>query len=532
MSALAGTGALVRLALRRDRAVLPASLLALVGTAAFSASATVDLYPTVEARVRAAQSSNATPALVALYGRIYDQTSIGAISLIKLSSIGTSMVAVLAALLVIRHTRGEEEAGRLELVGATAVGRYGPLTAALVVGAVASLAVGALTALGLVAAGLSTVGSAAFGLSWAATGLAFAGVGAIAAQLTSSTRAAIGIATGAIAATYVVRAVGDVIGHDGPSWLSWLSPIGWAQQVRAYAGDRWVVALLLVALAAVAVAVAGRLASRRDLGAGLWPDRLGPATAGRDLSTSLGLAWRLQRGVLLTYTVAFALLGLVIGATAKGVGDLLDSQAARDLIAKLGGSQTLVDAFLAAELGILGVVASAYTVQAVLRLRSEETSGRAEELLSKGVARRRWASGHVLLAASGAVALMLIVGLTTGATHAIRSHDAAELGRVVAGALVQVPAIWVMVGLTVVAVGVLPRRSVALAWGLLVGFVVLGELGPALGLPGWLMDLSPFGHVPRLPGGSFSVTPVLVLTAIAGVLVAIGLVALDRRDIG
>ena len=78
----------------------------------------------------------------------------------------------------------------------------------------------------------------------------------------------------------------------------------------------------------------------------------------------------------------FALLGVVIGATAKGVGDLLDSQAARDLIAKLGGSHTLVDAFLAAELGILGVVASAYTVQAVLRLRSEETSGRAEAVLS------------------------------------------------------------------------------------------------------------------------------------------------------
>ena len=231
MSALDGTGALVRLALRRDRAVLPASLLALVGTATFSASATVDLYPTVEARVHAAQTSNATPALVALYGRIYDQTSIGALSLIKMSSIGTSMVAVLAALLVIRHTRGEEEAGRLELVGATAVGRYGPLAAALVVGTLASLAVGALTALGLVAAGLSTVGSIAFGLSWAATGLAFAGVGAIAAQLTSSTRAAIGIATGTIAVTYAVRAVGDVIGHDGPSWLSWLSPIGWAQQV-------------------------------------------------------------------------------------------------------------------------------------------------------------------------------------------------------------------------------------------------------------------------------------------------------------
>ena len=76
------------------------------------------------------------------------------------------------------------------------------------------------------------------------------------------------------------------------------------------------------------------------------------------------------------------------------------------------------------------------------------------------------------------------------------------------GALVQLPAIWVMVGLAVVAVGLLPRRSVALAWGLLVGFVVLGELGPALGLPGWLMDLSPFGHVPRVPGGAFSVTPV------------------------
>ena len=90
---LAGTWPLVRLALRRDRVLLPAWILGFAGMAGFSASATVGLYPDESHRVTAAEAVNGSAALVALYGRIYDPNSIGQLSLFKLTAFGAALAA-------------------------------------------------------------------------------------------------------------------------------------------------------------------------------------------------------------------------------------------------------------------------------------------------------------------------------------------------------------------------------------------------------------------------------------------------------
>lgn len=95
-----------------------------------------------------------------------------------------------------------------------------------------------LSALGLIATGLAAAGSAAFGLAWAATGCAFTAVGALSAQLTPGGRTATGIAASFLGLAYILRAIGDAAGHDDAIWLSWLSPIGWSQQVRPFAHER------------------------------------------------------------------------------------------------------------------------------------------------------------------------------------------------------------------------------------------------------------------------------------------------------
>ena len=164
---LAGTGTLLRLAVRRDRWLLPVWTLGFAAMAGFSASATADLYPDLAGRVDAARVVNATPSLVALYGRVYDPTSLGSLALIKLTAFGAALVAVLMIVVTVRHTRAEEEAGRLELLGAGVVGRDAPLAAALTLAFGASLSLGALTVAALAAAGLPATGALAFGLGWA-----------------------------------------------------------------------------------------------------------------------------------------------------------------------------------------------------------------------------------------------------------------------------------------------------------------------------------------------------------------------------
>ena len=259
MTGLVGTGSLLRLALRRDRVMLSAWILIFVVTAAGSASATIGLYGTVESRIAAADSINNSPSLVALYGLIYDESSIGALSMIKLGAFGGALVAVFAILLVIRHTRSEEEAGRLELVGSAVVGRHAPLAAAVLLAVTANVLLALLTFLGLVGTGLSASGSFAFGLAWASIGIAFTAVAAVAAQVTDSARAAISMAVAFLGVVYVLRAVGDTAGDGAAAWLRWLSPIGWGQQVRAFQGDRWWVLLIPVAFFVVLTAAAHAL---------------------------------------------------------------------------------------------------------------------------------------------------------------------------------------------------------------------------------------------------------------------------------
>jgi len=327
-----------------------------------------------------------------------------------------------------------------------------------------------------------------------------------------------------LGAAFALRAIGDA----GPHAVAWLSPLGWAQAIRPFAGERWWLLLALLALAALLTFTATRLAVRRDLGAGILPARPGPARGA--LSTPLQLAWRLQRGALIGWAAGFAIAGAAFGSIAQDVGDVIgDSPDVLDALRRLGGTDSLADAYLAATFGILALIAAGYAVQAVLRLRGEETSGRAEPLLATAVSRTRWALSHVAIALAGTAVLMATAGLTAGIAHAAQTGDAGQLPRLLGAALAQVPAAWVLAGVALALFGLAPKATTA-AWAALALCLALAELGPVLELSPTLIDLSPFAHSPQLPGGMFSAAP-LALAAIAAAFGAAGLAGLRRRDL-
>jgi ABC-2 type transport system permease protein len=536
MTDFVGTGTLVRLALRRDRILIPVWILVFVTMAAGSAQASIELYPDAQSRVEAARTSNSSPALVSLYGRIFDETSLGELSLFKLTAFGAALVGLLAAILVVRHTRTEEETGRLELLSAGVLGRYAALAAALIVASATVVVLGLLTALSLIGVGLPAAGSFAFGLQWAAAGLAFAGAkanpAAVTAQLTEGARAANGFTAIVLGVSYVLRAIGDSSADGKSEWVSWLSPIGWSQQVRAYAGDRYVVLLLPLVFMVVLVAGALTLIRRRAVGGGRGRPRPGPATASPSLRSPLALAWRLHRGSLYGWGFAFLLLGLLVGNIASNVEGFVTSDSAKEMVEKLGGVNGITDAFLSTEMGMVGLLASAYGIQAALRLRSEETALRAEPLLATGVTRAQWLGSHVLMALFGTGALILIAGLGSGIASGVSlGNTGRQVPRMLAAAAVQVPAIWLVTALVVVLFGLAPGLVTG-AWVLFGIFLLIGQFGSLFDLPEAVMNLSPYGHTPRLPGGDFSATPVIWLTAIAAALTCTGLATFRRRDIG
>ena len=142
-------------------------------------------------------------------------------------------------------------------------------------------------------------------------------------------------------------------------------------------------------------------------------------------------------------------------------------------------------------LGIVGVVASAYGVQAAMRLRAEETAQRAEPLLATATSRIRWALSHTTIALLGTTALMLVAGLGAGLAFGARAGDIGPgVARASRARWYRCPPPGCSPGSWSPPFGLAPR-FVAAGWAALVAFVLLGELGPLFQLNHWIMDLSP-----------------------------------------
>ncbi|MFE9691598.1 ABC transporter permease [Micromonospora sp. NPDC005806] len=527
MSTLTGTRHLVRLILRRDRVLLPLWVLVLAVLPMSYATSFFELFPTDAQRAAYAAGTARNPSIVALLGPVYGD-SVGALTAQR-SGFLLVIIALASLLTVIRHTRTEEEAGRRELLGATVLGRYAGLTAALLVTYAADLLLGLLTAAGLVSTGLPPAGSYAYGLAAALTGIVFATLGGLNAQLTETAGGARGIGIAVLGAAFGLRLVGDTATND---WPSWLSPLGWTARVRAYEGDRWWVLALPLVVSVLIAAAAYPLSVRRDLGAGLLPPRLGPATAGSALSGPFGLAWRLHRGQILWWSVGFGLLGLILGGAAEAAGRSVEGNPQLEqIMARLGGASSLADAYLGATLSLAGLAAAGYGVQAALRMRSEETAGRAEPLLATGTHRSTWLFSHVVFALLGPAVVLVVTGLAIGVTYGVSVHDVpGQLPRMAGAGLAQVPAAWVLAGVAVLLYGLAPRLAPA-AWALLAVCVLLGQLGAVLELDQWLLDLSPFTHTPQVLRPTWSATPLWLLTAVALALATFGLAGFRRRDV-
>jgi ABC-2 type transport system permease protein len=530
---LAGTAALTRLGLRRSRIMIAGWVYAVAAFAYVSVISTRKFAPTVASRIPFEVAAATNRVTLALYGPASDLRTLGGLATWKLNVYGAAAAALMSMFLVIRQTRGDEDAGRLELVDAGAVGRHAALAAGLLTALIANLGLAVLAGAALAVSGLPVVPSLAYGLGMAAVGVVFAAITAVAAQLAASARTAIGLVLSVLGVAYVLRAVGDTAtAGSWPSRLTWLSPIGWTTELRAFGPLHWWVLGISVLFAIAVSALAFALARRRDLGAGLLPVRPGPATASPRLAGPFGLAWRLQRGPLLAWSAGIALYGLILGALANGVSRLVGtSTSMRDLFIRLGGHTGLVNAFLAAVMGFMAVFASVYALQAVMRMRAEESGQRAEPVLAGPVSRSTWALSHLAFAIVGPVVLLVIAGLTSGLVYGAASGNVGrEVGRMLGSALVQVPAVWVFAGIAAALFGLVPRFTTA-AWGALVLFLGLTELGSFGTLSKWLTDISPFTHVPKLPGGTFSAIPLVWLVAIAAVLTVVGLAAFRRRDV-
>lgn len=516
---MTGIGDLVRLILRRDRALLVVWIAFMALFPLLIAIATIKAYPTADDMTRFAAESLGNPTELAARGPVFAAT-VGGLTAWACASSGVLVGGVVSMLVVVRHTRADEQAGRRELLAAGALGRHAPLAAALAVVAGANLVIAALAAAGLVGVGLPAAGAVALGLVLGLGSLVFGAVGAVTAQLVEGAGAARGIALVVLGIAFLLAAVGDL----GVAGMVWVSPLGWARHLQAFAGERWWVLALPLLAAAVLAAGAFALSARRDVGGGLVRPRPGPAKAGPALRGPFTLAWRLQRPSIGAWTGGMAALGVLLGAAMGSLGDQLDTPAFQAFAATAGGG-SVADVFFRFVLYVLAQVVAAATVVEALRARTQETSGLADVLLVQPVGRVRWALGNLAVTALGAALILAGLGIGAGVGH---GSLWAELGVTLA----YLPACLVFAAIATALVGWAPRAAAPVTWVLLVAAVLADVLGEFRLVDTAALQVSPFIlTVTPLTAGSGLLPALATLTVSALVVAAAGLAGLRRRDI-
>jgi ABC-2 type transport system permease protein len=536
MNATAGTVALFRLAVRRDRYTLPAWML---GMAAFTASTTAlwaqdfrdPTALTEEIRIAATSPG------IRMLGLVSGPT-VGAYAMVRDYLLLAVLAALMSTFAVVRHTRQGEETGRAELIGAAVVGRRAGLVAALAVTVAADVVLALTLGCALILAGQPAAGSFTAGAAVGAVGVVFAGIAAIAAELSSSTRSASGLATAALGVAFLTVGIGNAVGTVDASglrvdsaWLAWLSPIGWGQQMRPFGGENWWPLVAALVLFAGCAATAAWLAAHRDFGHGMLPQRRGRAGAGTALRSPVGLAVRLQRGALLGWAAGMLGFGLVMGSLIGQIEGA--SGAAREWYTRMGGTEQILDAYRASVMQMAGMAAAIFAVQVLLRMRTEEADGHLESVLAAAVGRVRWVAGYTMTTLIGVTLLVLMFAVGAGLTAgAVLGDPAGQVWTLAEAGVAQLPGVLVIGAAVTAVIGLAPRIAVASSWLVLIASIVLGPLfGPTLGIPQWIQDLSPFTHVPRVPAVPVSVAAVLGLAATLVALTATGLVSLRRRDL-
>jgi ABC-2 type transport system permease protein len=541
MNAFTGTLQLVRLALRLDRFKLPLWILLTVGLIALTLPQLTQAYGSEAQRLQYA-AVTAPSVVTRLLGGALTGPSMGEISVVETFLLAALMIALLNIFLVTRHTRKNEETGRGELIGSMAVGRQAMLTSALILALAVNIICGVLITWCLLNNGLPFEGSMAYAAGLSLLGLVFAGVAAAMAQMFETTRAANSAASLVFGLAFAIRGVGDALGTLQPGGfgvttaaLSYFSPLGWVTNIKPFSasGEQWGLLALLAGTAIALIFVAYVLLARRDFGGSLVSARPGRMYAKPTLLRPFGLVWRLNRTSLIAWLLALGAMGATTGAVAKEFESLIaGNEEMQKLLAQVGGGKEPSDIMFGAMFAIIGIALSAYCLQVLIRMHSEENSGRLGLYLSTAYSRIRWAGIYVMYTVATAVIILFVSGLATGITYGlINGSLASSLFRLGGSIMVYMPAVTIIVGLAVVLFGALPRFFVPAAWAALAACLLVYQLGAILDLPQWVMNISPFTHTPAVPATDIKLLPLAIQSAVAAGLLGLGLTLFRRRDL-
>lgn len=526
----ANTKTLARFILRRDRVRAPIWILALVGISVILALSFPGLYPAGPERDILAETMK-NPAMTSMLGPGYglDDYHMGAVMAHQMMLFSAVAVAIMNILLAIRHTRADEEAGRIEVICSLPVGKLANAAATffvlVLVNLILALTMGmALAVLGI--EGMDLAGSLLYGAVLGITGVIFASVTILIAQLTETSRGAMGLSFAFMGLSYLLRAIGDLRREV----LSLLSPLGLVLRTQVYVNNYWWPILVLAAASGLVVLVAFRINLNRDLEAGVIAARPGPSRASRFLLSPLGLTLRLQKTAIISWMIGMFVLGVSYGSVFGDIDAFFQTSDLFELLLPTTEGFSLIDKFTSTLLAVLTMIGMVPVLLTILKLRSEEKANRLEHLLARAMPRKTIMGSYMLVAVLLAIVVQVLSVLGLWSAAAAVLEDPFSLGTTLLGGLSYLPVMWIMVGLAACLIAFAPKRT-SLIWLYLGYTFFVIYFGGLLQVPEWIVKLTPFGFVPDVPLETMSLPLTSSLLVVAIGLALLGLKGYQKRDI-
>lgn len=493
------------------------------------------LYKTEASRVGLARTFGNNAAFSALIGPAHDIQTVAGFTAWRSLGVLSIVGAVWGLLTATKLVRGEEDAGRLEayLAGQTTrggavrqelLGLGAGVAALFVTVAAIILLVGRLHAVQFTASA-----SVYLGVALVAPAAAFVAIGLLTSQLAPTRRKAAGYAGAALGVAFALRMVGD--SGLGLSWLDWLSPLGWTERLTPLTGSDPFPLLLIVALVVACGFTAVILAERRDLGASVVADRDRTKSHTALLHSCAGLAVRLSKGVVVAWGIAIVVGSLLLGAVAKSAGQSLrDTESAQKLIDRLGGHGSPAVAYLGVSFLIVAVLVAVAAAGQIAATRSEESDERLDHLVVRPVGRTRWLAGRLMVATGALVALGLLAGVSAFISSA-PTGIGVGIGSLLAAGLNVVPPALFVLGAGVLAFGLWPRATSAVAYAVIAWSFLVEFVGSAIQVNPLILDISLFHQMSNAPSVPPDWVANAVMVGLAMVMALLGGLAFRRRDL-
>ena len=492
------------------------------------------IYTTQAKRDQLQLIFGASHAASALFGPTIALNSVAGFTVFKVVMTLMVLGAIWAVLFSTKALRGEEEAGRAELLLLGQSSRVNATTQSIVALYVALFFLWAVTAattrlVGLRATiGFSTSASMFFALAMVSSASIFLGVGALASQVAPTRRSAASLSMVVLGLSYALRMIADSSAEL--QWLRWSTPLGWVEQLRPFvAPTPW--PLLLIGLTSFSLcAIAIWLTTQRDVGAGLRADVATAPARLRLLRSPLGLSFRLQRASLIGWLVAVTLTGLVMGFVSHAAGEVISGSSIATLLERLGIHTTGARSYLGMASLILGVLVAFLAASLTTAVRNEEASGRVDTLVCQPVTRQQWLLGRIVIIAGSTVCAGALVGLSVWLGTVLHGGTLSLLTLLAAGLNLVAPALC-LAGLGIAAFGFFPRPSTGIIYGVLGWSLVVELIGGIGSLSGSLLTTSLFHHMAPAPATSPDWTAAGVMILIGVFAAVLGTIRFSRRDL-